>query len=67
MYLLMKQRPDGSHYQTRVKGDEELIQHLQGTFDCTDHLLFAVMRIDNQLPSTLTSATSELELGAPDE
>jgi hypothetical protein len=44
-YKLTKRRPDGTVYDVWIKTNAELIEHLRGTFDFTDHELLAVIRI----------------------
>lgn len=46
-YLLVKRRSDADDadtYTTEVDTDAELIEHLRGTFDNTNHVLISVVR-----------------------
>lgn len=45
MYQLLKKLPNGDVYHTTVNDNRELVEHLTGTFSCTDHTVVAVINI----------------------
>ncbi len=45
-YIVIKKDPhEDREYMIRIEDDSELLKHLTGTYDCTNHKLLGVVRV----------------------
>ena len=47
-YRIIKRDSEQRIYETHLRTDKELTEHLKGTFECTDHKVIAVINIKGE-------------------